>query len=79
DQSPTTVTLQPGQTVSAALQQTNIDGGGGPLAGNCTVVAGDGYRVYPPHSFTAFFVASAGILACSNTVDWMSVGPVAAP
>ncbi|RFA07191.1 hypothetical protein B7R21_16505 [Subtercola boreus] len=79
DQTLATVTLQPGQSVSAPLQQTNIDAAGGPLAGNCTVVPGDGYRIYPPHSFTAFFVASAGILACSNTVDWMNVGPVAAP
>ncbi|PPF80566.1 DUF4232 domain-containing protein, partial [Subtercola sp. Z020] len=73
-----TVALAPGQTVSAPLQQVNIGSDGGPLAGSCTVVAGDGYRVYPPHSFTAFFVPSAGISACSNAVDWMTVGPVAA-
>lgn len=75
----TTVALAPGQTVSAPLQQVNIGTDGGPLAGNCTIVTGDGYRVYPPHSFAAYFVPFPGITACSNAVDWMTVGAVASP
>lgn len=65
-------TLQPGGVVQAPLkiaQAANFS--------NCTVVAADGLRVYPPHSTAAVFVKTTGMSACSNTsVSLLSVQPV---
>lgn len=65
-------TLQPGGVVQAGLkieQAANFD--------NCTVVPADGFRVYPPHSFDAVFVAAQGLSACSNAdVHLLTVKPV---
>lgn len=65
-------TLKPGDTVQASLkieQAANY--------GNCTVVAADGLRVYPPHSYQAVFVKASGLSGCSNAdVHLMSVKPV---
>lgn len=78
DDSPSTLTLEPGSSVAAPLQVTNIAPDGGPLD-NCPVVEGTGYRVYPPHSFTGFIVASADpVPACDSATVFMNVGPVAA-
>lgn len=78
DASPTDVTLPAGGSASALLTSVNIGSDGGPLDG-CEAVTGDGYRIFPPHSFTAVFVASAGVPACSNAaVTWMTIGPVQA-
>lgn len=78
DASPTDVTLPAGGSASAILTSANIGSDGGPLE-DCDAVVGDGYRIFPPHSFTAVFVASAGVPACSNaSVVWMTVGPVQA-
>ncbi|MFZ4895931.1 DUF4232 domain-containing protein [Plantibacter sp. Mn2098] len=72
---PEEVQLAPGKLAHSVLTAVNIGTDGGPLDG-CAPVAGDGYRVYPPHSFTAVFVASAGVPACSTDVVWMTVGSV---
>ncbi|HXH34598.1 MAG TPA: DUF4232 domain-containing protein [Plantibacter sp.] len=78
DAAPVDVTLAAGGSASAILTSVNIGTDGGPLD-NCEPVAGDGYRVFPPHSFTAVFVASAAVPACSNAaVTWMTIGPVQA-
>jgi len=78
DDSPATVTLEPGASVSAPLQVTNIAPGGGPLD-DCPVVEGTGYRVFPPHSFTGFIVSSSDpVPACSSSTVFMKVSPVAA-
>ncbi len=74
----TPVTIAPGGRAAAALQSVNIAGGGGALGGSCTVVKGDGYRIYAPHSFHASFVSSPGVPACTGTTVWMSVQPVVA-
>lgn len=71
------VTLQVGDSVVAQLRITNIGTNGGPLSG-CTVQKGDGYRVYPPHSQRAFFVADAKAVACAQGPVFMTVGPVGA-
>ena len=78
DDSPATVALEPGASVSAPLQAVNIAPDGGPLD-NCPVVDGTGYRVYPPHSFTGFVVPSTDpVPACNSSTVFLSVGPVAA-
>jgi hypothetical protein len=59
-----------GGSVSAPLRVTNIGKDGGPLTG-CDVVGGDGWRVYPPHSYRAFFVQDSSITACQNGPVWM--------
>jgi hypothetical protein len=76
---PATVTVPPGEMVTATLTAVNITPDGGPLAGACTVVAGDGYRVYPPHSFTPFFVPAADTPACDGDTVWLTVTNVQAP
>ena len=70
-----TVQLAPGGTAVAQLQETNIGDGGGPLAGECEVEPGDGYRIYPPHSFDAVLVEDA-VPACASGTVWMYVGVV---
>ena len=78
DDSPATLTVEPGASVSAPLQVTNIAPDGGPLD-DCPVVEGTGYRVYPPHSFTGFIVSSSDpVPACNSSTVFMNVGPVAA-
>ncbi|GAA2749922.1 hypothetical protein GCM10009869_07640 [Amnibacterium kyonggiense] len=72
-----TLTLQAGDTVAAPLSIVNIGTNGGPLDG-CTVRKGDGYRVYPPHSTTAFFYSDPKAVACAPGPAFMTVGPVAA-
>ena len=82
DQSPAsgglpTVQLPPGSAAVALLQETNIGDNGGPLGESCDVEAGDGYRIYPPHSFDAVFVQQS-VPACTSGTVWMHVGPVEA-
>lgn len=73
---PPTITLAPGGTAVAALQSVNIGSDGGPLGASCPTVSAAAYRVYPPHSFTAFDVA-ADAPACDSDVVWMTIGAVA--
>jgi hypothetical protein len=65
-------TVKPGTAVQAqvkVVQAANFS--------NCTVVAADGFRVYPPHSFEAVFVKATGLSACSNAdVHLLAVQPV---
>lgn len=75
---PPTVTLLPGGKAKAPLQATNIASGGGPLGDSCAVHSGDGYRIYPPHSFDAIFVSAPKVPACTTAVVWLHVGAVAA-
>ncbi len=77
DEDPPTLTVAPGASVSAQLQATNIDPGGGPLV-DCPVVHGTGYRVYPPHSFTGFIVEAGDVPACDSDTVFLHVGPVQA-
>jgi hypothetical protein len=76
---PETYTIAPGDTIGALLQAVNIAIGGGPLDDACQVVTGDGWRIYPPHSFDAVFVAAPGVPACANTETvWLSISPLSA-
>ncbi|ANJ26153.1 DUF4232 domain-containing protein [Agromyces aureus] len=75
--SPPTITIAAGGTALATLSAVNIGTDGGPLADSCTVAEGTAYRVYPPHSFTAFDV-TATVPACSNGTVWMDVMAVEA-
>lgn len=74
---PPIVSLAPGGTAAAVLQSINIGDSGGPLDDACTVQTGDGYRILPPHSSTAVFVAAPQVPACSNGVVWLHVNAVA--
>ncbi|MDM4764212.1 DUF4232 domain-containing protein [Galbitalea sp. SE-J8] len=74
--SPVTLAAHGGIAI-ARLRSVNIAGGGGPLGDACPVVEGDGYRVYPPHSFVGV-LAAADVPACDSTTPWMTVAPVAA-
>lgn len=73
---PPTIALPAGGKASAALTAVNIVPDGGPLAGACLVTTGDGYRVYPPHGTTAFFVPAAGTPACEGETVWLTVANV---
>jgi hypothetical protein len=75
-ETPPTIKLASGGTVVAPLQSVNIVSGGGPLGSECQVVMGISYRIYPPHSFTAFIVP-AEVPACNGNTVWMKVGAVA--
>ncbi|TPX04277.1 DUF4232 domain-containing protein [Schumannella luteola] len=70
-----TVTIQPGGTATAVVRVANLQGGG---ATGCATEKGDGWRIYPPHSFAAVFVPDAGVLACTDSQVWMNfASPVA--
>ncbi|WP_448006107.1 DUF4232 domain-containing protein [Agromyces bauzanensis] len=79
DDAPPTLSIEPGASVTATLQATNIDPGGGPLV-NCPVVHGTGYLVYPPHSFTGLLVEMGEpVPACESSTVFLHVGPVQQP
>ena len=74
-----TYELKPGDSIGASIQMVNIGTNGGPLDTACDVAAGDGWRIYPPHSFTAVFVPSPGLPAClAPDVSWLRVGALSA-
>jgi hypothetical protein len=73
-----TLQLGPGATVVAPLQAVNIGSDGGPLGDQCPTTTGNGWRIYPPHSFDAVFVQAEGIPACTGATPWLTVGPVRA-
>ena len=75
---PAPVTLAEGGTAVAQLTSVNIGTDGGPLGTDCKATTGDGYRVYPPHSFEPVFVQSAGVPTCTSTSVFMHVGVVTA-
>ncbi|MDF2575773.1 MAG: hypothetical protein K0S05_2685 [Agromyces sp.] len=79
DDAPPTLTVEPGASVTATLQATNIEPDGGPLD-DCPVVYGTGYLVYPPHSFTAVLVETSDpVPACESSTVFLHVGPVQQP
>lgn len=79
DDAPPTLTVEPGASVTATLQATNIDPDGGPLE-DCPVVYGTGYLVYPPHSFTGVLVdMSDPVPACESATVFLHVGSVKQP
>jgi hypothetical protein len=71
-----TVVLQAGGTAQAQLKITqalNYD------TSECQPKPADGFRVYPPGSKEALFVADAGVTACtSDSVSLLTVGALAA-
>lgn len=73
---PVAVDIPAGGSARAPLSSINIGSGGGPLGADCAVTTGDGYRVYPPHSFEAVFVPLAGVAACSSTAVFLQIGVV---
>lgn len=78
------VTIPAGGYAGARLQYTYVDANGGdfntgtdsaPHDPSCKAAAADGYRVYPPHSFRAWFVKYP-TYACTTDRRWMFIGPV---
>lgn len=71
-----TQTLAPGATVNAPLkivQAGNFD------PADCTPTAADGFRVYPPGSKQAMFIAASGYTACAKAgVQVLSVQAITA-
>ncbi|TPW73525.1 DUF4232 domain-containing protein [Schumannella sp. 10F1B-5-1] len=71
------VDIPVGQSVAASMTVVNLGSDGGALG--CATEQGDGWRVYPPHSFAAVFVPDAGVAACDDSQVWMHLtAPVAA-
>ncbi|MFD1722439.1 DUF4232 domain-containing protein [Amnibacterium endophyticum] len=79
-----TVSIPANGYAGALLDYTYVDKNGGnfntgtdtrPHDPSCKAAAADGYRVYPPHSFRAFFVKQA-TYACTTDRQWIHVGPV---
>ncbi|PSL37290.1 uncharacterized protein DUF4232 [Labedella gwakjiensis] len=68
------VTIAAGGSAYAPLKVANAQNYD---AADCTPVTADGYRVYPPHSYTSVFVKASGMTACENPdAALLSVGPV---
>jgi hypothetical protein len=78
-----TVTIQPGSYALAALSYPNIDKNGGAYGDGkghdpqCEAKAADGYRVYPPHSFHAYFDQVPNLYGCSTKLQALRVSAVA--
>ena len=75
-------TLQPGESVTAELTRLYVDGKTTTFRTDHGLVAckpkhGDGYRVYPPHSYKAVFVKH-DVWACTTDLVWMHIAPVVA-
>ncbi len=72
-QAPVTLTtLAPGGGAGAVLTVTD--------AGNvCTPVNVDGFRVIPPGSNDAFFIASTAYPACPGATSLLTIGAIAGP
>lgn len=78
-----TVSIRPGAYALAALSYPNIDATGGAYGDGttdgdptCKAQHADGYRVYPPHSFRAFFSRANGLYGCSTQQHLVYVSPV---
>ena len=70
------VVVAPGATATAALRMVNVGTDGGPLGADCQAQPADGWRVYPPESTEAAFVAVDGLTACAGDVDWITIDPI---
>jgi hypothetical protein len=79
----TNVSITPGGYALAPVTFTYIDKTGGNYSdgrghdAKCKAEAADGYRVYPPHSYKAFYSAF-GTYACTTDVQWITVYPTRA-
>lgn len=75
----TAVTIAPGSYAVALLTYPNVDKNGGAYgdgAGHdpkCEAKPVDGYRVYPPHSFRAFFSGAKDLYGCSTQLQALRV------
>jgi hypothetical protein len=74
------MTLRPGESVTAELDRVYVDGKTTTFRTDNGVVAckpkhGDGYRIYPPHSYKAVFVQH-NVWACTTDFVWMHIDPV---
>lgn len=70
------VVVAAGATATAALRMVNVGSDGGPLGADCQAQPADGWRVYPPESTEASFVAVDGLTACAGDVDWITIDPI---
>ena len=76
-----TVTIPAGSYAGAQLNYTYVDKNGGNFNNGkggdpgCKAAAANGYRIYPPHSFRAYFVRYP-TYACTTDQRWIHVGPV---
>lgn len=79
----TPVTIPAGNYAGALLNYTYVDKDGGNFNNGkggdpgCKAAPADGYRIYPPHSYKAFFDRSP-TYACTTNQRWIHVGPVQA-
>jgi hypothetical protein len=79
----TPVTVPAGSYALAALSYPSIDKNGGAYGDGkghdpaCEAKAVDGYRVYPPHSFRAYFTRVADLYGCSTKLQTLRVSAVA--
>jgi hypothetical protein len=65
------VSLTPGQSTAAIFRQAN------PGILNCTPVAAQGFRVYPPNQTTALFAADPSLTTCpGNAQESPQISPV---
>ncbi|MFD1722308.1 DUF4232 domain-containing protein [Amnibacterium endophyticum] len=77
------IMIAPGATALAALSYPYINATGGAYGDGtsggdpkCRAQEVDGYRVYPPHSFHAFFSPASGLYGCSTDLQNLYVAPV---
>jgi len=70
------VVVASGDTATANLRMVDVGSGGGPLGDACQAQPADGWRIYPPGSTDAIFVAVDGLTACAGDVDWITIDPV---
>jgi hypothetical protein len=76
----TDVAIPPGGYALAPVTYTFVDKTGGNYGDGhghdpqCEAQAADGYRIYPPHSYKAFYSASK-TYACTTDTQWITVYP----
>lgn len=76
------VTIAPGSYAAAVLTYPNVDKNGGAYGDadghdpQCEAEPVDGYRVYPPHSFRAFFSSAEHLYGCSTELQALRVETV---
>ena len=79
----TDVTIAAGGYALAPVSYTYIDKTGGAYGDGhghdprCQAQAADGYRIYPPHSYKAFYFPS-NTYACTTAIQWITVYPTRA-
>lgn len=71
---PAVIVLAPGASATARLQQARA----GNVEGSCSPERADGFRVYPPNSRTAVFVAHPAQACRSDSAHLLTIQPVVA-